>query len=457
MGRELTLRDVVRITGDRLVGDPDVPISAVISDSRIAAPGALFIALRGERFDGAVYAAGAIAAGCAAAVVERALDLRDVPHVLVSSALRALGDLAADHRAGFDLPVVGITGSAGKTGTRAMCEAVLGSLGPVLANLSNHNNLIGVPQTLLRLNPLHRAAVIEMGTNSPGEIARLSEIARPRIGVVTLVAAAHTEGLGDIEGVAREKGALLRGLPQDGAAVVPSFDDRVLAEAAAAPARVVRFGYDADDDLCISDETGGLTPGATLRWRGGEPVRLTLDIPGRHQLRNASASLAVGCLLGVPLDQGSRRLARLPAVPGRTRLTTVLGRRIIDDTYNANPASVREALGLLGEVNEGRRFAALGVMAELGAAHEAEHLSIGRQAAGMNLEGLGIVGPEATAIADGAIAGGMDPSRVRRFDDHDACAAWLRSVSSAGDTILLKGSRVARMETILDRFAGMEE
>lgn len=447
---ELTLRDVARITGGRVVGDPDAKISAVITDSRAVVPGALFVALRGDRFDGATYAAGALAAGCAAAAVERAVDLAGAPHVVVSSALRALGDLAAAHRAGFEIPVVGITGSAGKTGTREMCRSVLGVLGPVLTNLSNHNNLIGVPQTLLRMDPTHRTAVIEMGTNQPGEIGRLAEIARPRIGVVTLVAAAHTEGLGDVDGVAREKGALLRGLDKDGAAVVPSFDARVLAEAAAAPARVIRFGYDAADDLRISDEVGGLEPSATVRWRDGETARLTLEMPGRHQLRNAAASLAVGCLLGVPLREGCRRLAEVSAVPGRARVVTLDGRRIIDDTYNANPASVAEALRLLAEITDGRRFAALGVMAELGDAHDAQHRAAGRLAAGLSLDGLAVVGPEAAAIAAAAVEAGMAADTVRRFHDHDSCAAWLHAVTRPGDTVLLKGSRVARMETIID-------
>ncbi|MFH1529583.1 MAG: UDP-N-acetylmuramoyl-tripeptide--D-alanyl-D-alanine ligase [Pseudomonadota bacterium] len=457
MMRELTLRDVARITGGRLVGDPDAKITAVITDSRAVSAGALFVALRGDRFDGAIYAADAVAAGCAAAVVERAVVLGDVPHVLVSSTLRALGDLAAAHRIGYKLPVVGITGSAGKTGTREMCRAVLEALGPALTNRSNHNNLIGVPQTLLRLGAEHRTAVIEMGSNQPGEIGRLTEIARPRIGVVTLVAAAHTEKLGDIEGVAHEKGALLRGLPKDGVAVVPSFDDRVLAEAAAAPARVVRFGYDAADDLRISAETGGLTPSATVCWRDGAPIRLALDVPGRHQLRNAAAGLTVGCLLGVTLEEGCRRLNGISAVPGRTRVVAAGGLRIIDDTYNANPASVAEALRLLAEVREGRRYAALGVMAELGGAHEGEHRAAGRLAAAADLSGLGVVGANASAIADGAIEAGMAPDRVRRFEDHDACTDWLRSVAAPGDTILLKGSRIARMETILDRMAGTQE
>jgi UDP-N-acetylmuramoyl-tripeptide--D-alanyl-D-alanine ligase len=454
--RKLTLRDVARITGGRLVGAPDVEITAVITDSRAVVPGALFVALRGENFDGAVYAAGALADGCAAAVVERAVDLTDASHVLVSSALRALGDLAADHRAGHETPMVGITGSAGKTGTREMCRSVLAGLGPVLTNRSNHNNLIGVPQTLLRLDAEHRAAVIEMGTNQPGEICRLTEIARPRIGVATLVAAAHTEGLGDIDGVAREKGALLRGLPKDGAAVVPSFDDRVLAEAAAAPARVVRFGYDAADDLQISDEIGGLAPSATVSWRGGEPMRLSLDVPGRHQLRNAAASLAVGCLLGVPLEEGCRRLADVPAVPGRARVTYLGGRRIIDDTYNANPASIAEALRLLSELDDGRRYAALGVMAELGDAHDAEHRAAGRLAATLDLDGLCVVGAQAAAIADGALAAGMPADAVRRFEDHATCSAWLWSTTGKGDTVLLKGSRVARMEAILADLTGAE-
>jgi len=457
MASELTLRDVARITGGRLVGQPDLVVTAVITDSRAVVPGALFVALRGERFDGAVYAADAVAGGCAAALVEHAVDLGDAPHILVSSGLRALGDLAAAHRASFDLPVVGITGSAGKTGTREMCRLVLEALGPVLTNRSNHNNLVGGPQTLLRMIAEHRAAVIEMGTSQPGEIGRLTEITRPRIGVVTLVTAAHTEGLGDIDGVAREKGALLRGLPGDGAAVVPSFDDRVLAEAAAAPARVVRFGYDAADDLHISEETGGLTPAATVRWRGGEPRRLTLDVPGRHQLRNAAAALAAGRLLGVTLEEGCRRLDHVPAAAGRTRIIDAGGLRIIDDTYNANPASVAEALNLLAEISGGLRYAALGVMAELGAAHDAEHRAAGRRAAAMDLDGLAVVGQDAAAIADAAVDAGMTPDAVHRFDGHVDCANWLRTVTEAGDTVLLKGSRSAQMEAILDHLAGARE
>ncbi len=456
MARELTLREVALITGGRVVGDPETRITEVITDSRAGRFGALFIGLNGQRFEGAKFAAGAIAAGCAAVLVERAVGLGNAPHVLVSSALRAFGDLAAAHRRSFDLPVVGITGSAGKTGTREMCRAVLETLGPVLTNHSNHNNLVGVPQTIERLDDTHRTAVVEMGTNQPGEIGRLTEITAPRIGVVTLVAAAHTEGLGDLDGVMREKGALLRGLPQDGAAVVPSYDQRVLAEAAAAPARVVRFGYEAADDLQLSDETGGLKPSATVRWRDGANDRLTLKVPGRHQLRNAAAAIAVGCLLGVPLEEGCRRLAHLPGLPGRTRVTMRGGLRVIDDTYNANPASAAEALRLLAEVGGGRRFAALGVMAELGTAHEAEHRALGRLAA-MALDGLVVLGPDAAPIAEGALEGGMAPERVHCVKDHAAAAAWLKQAATGGDTILLKGSRVAHMETILDHLTGTRE
>ncbi|MBM4370799.1 MAG: UDP-N-acetylmuramoyl-tripeptide--D-alanyl-D-alanine ligase [Deltaproteobacteria bacterium] len=452
---ELRLREVASITGGRLHGDGELRITAVVTDSRDAVPGAIYVGLTGRNFDGAIFAAEALRRGCVAVVVERAVELAGAPHVLVSSGLRALGDLAAAHRDAFGIPIVGITGSAGKTGTREMTARILETLGPVLTNLSNHNNLVGVPQTLLRLIPEHRAAVVELGTSLPGEIARLTEICRPRIGVITLVAAAHTEGLGDVDGVAREKGALLRGLPEGGIAVVPSYDRRVLAEAAAAPCRVVRFGYDPSDDLFLEEEQGGLAPTARVSWRGSDPELLRLAIPGRHHLRNAAAALAVGCLLGVPLAEGCRRLATATSGPGRTRVLQQGRIRIIDDTYNANPASMAAALRLLGEITGGVRCAALGLMAELGTAHEAEHRAMGRLAASAGLDALAVVGPDAAPMAEAALESGMAPERVRRMDDPAACSAWLREVIGDGEaTLLIKGSRRARMEQVLEHLVG---
>lgn len=427
---------------------PDVPVAGVAIDTRALAPGALFVALAGARTDGHRFLPEAAARGAAGALVEQPVADPPLPLVRVADTRAALGRLAALWRARFSLPVVGVTGSNGKTTVKEMLGAVLGGAGTVLVTRGNLNNELGLPLTLAGLGPEHDFAVLEMGANHLGEIAGLCRIARPTVGVVTQCAPAHLEGFGSIEGVARAKGEMFAGLADDGVAVINADDAYAgLWQGLAAARPRLTFGLEAPADVTAAWEPRAWGSHVELRTpAGSRPVELPL--PGRHNVMNALAATAVALALELPLERAAAGLARAPSVAGRLRRCPGPGGSVvIDDSYNANPASLRAALELLAR-HGGRRWVALGDMAELGAEGPARHREAGAAARELGIEHLLGVGPLAREAVDGFGPG------AEHYGDRAALAAALAPRLGADDVVLVKGSRSAGMERVVAALAG---
>jgi UDP-N-acetylmuramoyl-tripeptide--D-alanyl-D-alanine ligase len=443
----LSVLSPVKVAGG---SDPRAAIGSVTVDSRDVSEGSVFFALPGERVDGADFVAAAFAKGAVAAVVSpegAARAPRIVPEgatlLVVDDPLRALGDLARAHRALHrDVPLVAITGSAGKTSTKEMVAALLSRSRSVLRNRGNRNNRVGMPLALLELSDGHEAAVLEMGTSLPGEIARLAEIASPDVGVVTNVAPAHLEGLGSMEGVAREKGDLFRALPPGGTAVVNATDLRVVREAGRCRARKVYYGVALNDfsGRILSMDDAGME--IAVRTPTGE-FRTAVPVAGEHQLLNAVAAAAAATVLGLSAGDMEGGLASLAPVAGRSRAVALPGGGLLlDDSYNSNPASAEAALHSLAALAKGRRtVAVLGDMLELGDASVASHHRLGRLAARLGVDLLLACGPLSAHTARGAEEGGMGRGAVLRFEDRESLLSSLPSTLREGDAILVKASR----------------
>jgi UDP-N-acetylmuramoyl-tripeptide--D-alanyl-D-alanine ligase len=454
-GHPWSLAEVVRATGAAELrrGRAD-RFPRVATDTRALAGGELFVALKGERYDAHAFAADAVRAGAAGLVVERDVVLpadADVVVLRVRDTLRALQDLAADLRCRLAPRVLAITGSNGKTTTKEMLAAILAAAsGPtsVLKTRGNLNNLIGVPLTLLGLRGDERWAVIEMGMNAPGEIRRLTEIADPDVAVITNVGPAHLEGLGSIDGVARAKGELFAGLRRDAVAVANADDARVAALADAFPGRVVRFGAGAD--VAAEDVRCAARGAAAFRLRvGARSIEVTLQIPGRHNVANALAAAAAAFAVGVDLEAMRAGLAAAVPVGSRMRIVPLPnGVTVVDDSYNANPASVVAALRSLAEAPAERRIAVLGDMLELGAASAEQHRAVGTLAGTLGLAALHLYGDFAPETAAGAAAG-MATAAIHVHRSHAAIAHALATETQAGDWVLIKGSRGQRMEEVV--------
>jgi UDP-N-acetylmuramoyl-tripeptide--D-alanyl-D-alanine ligase len=432
-------------------------ITGASVDSRRVSPGSIFVALPGERVDGHAFVADALRAGASAVLVERPVDLpadlRDAPQVVVPDALRALQDLAAWWRSRHAVRVVGITGSTGKTIAKEITADVLSRELTTLRNEGNLNSETGLPMTLLRLEPTHEAAVLEMSMYTVGEIARLAEIARPEVGVVLAVHPTHLERAGSIERIASAKAELPAALAADGLAVLNADDPRVAAMAGVTVAQVRTFGLGPAADVGATDVTShGLAgteftlraPWATLRLRSGTP--------GRHLVPHALVALAVAERMGVGIDEAAEALAAGSHADHRMEVAEALsGATLVDDTYNASPVSVSAALDLLAEtplLAGRRRIAVLGDMLELGPDEERLHREIGARAAEA-ADAIVAVGPRGAWIADGAASGG---ARVATAADADEAVAVLeRDVApSVGDLVLLKASRGIGLDRAVD-------
>ena len=446
---------LAQATGGRWIDAPPGEISGVSTDTRAIAPGNLFVALRGERFDGHDFLPEAAARGARAAVVERAQGATPgpLPRLLVEDTLRALGAAARFHRRRFSIPVVGVTGSNGKTTTREMIAAILATMGPVLRNEGNLNNEVGVPLTLFRLSGEHRFAVIEMGMNHPGEIARLAAIAEPRVGVVTLAAPAHLEGLGTTEAVADAKAELYEGLPDDGIAVANADDPRLLKRALASGRRLLTFtaGPERRGDVAVLETVS----------RGADGLRAVLGIGNRavpvhmpalvgaHNALNAAAAAATAVALGATDREIARGLYEVRPVGRRLRLETLpSGLCLLDDCYNANPASMSAALRTLSDLAEGREKAAvLGDMLELGTFEEEAHRALGEEAARAGVRHLAAFGPRSRLTARSARAAGLDAFHT---EDIDELAGWVKAALVPPAVLLVKGSRGMKLERLVE-------
>ncbi len=423
----------------------DIEFVGCSTDTRTLKGGELFVALKGENYDGHDLLGRAIAGGAKAAMVERHLDA-PIPLLVVGSTRKSLGRLASCWRGSFTSPLVAITGSNGKTTTKEMLASILGTRGSVLATSGNLNNDIGVPLTLFRLNADHDYAVLEMGANHPGEIAWLAEISKPNVGAVTLAAQAHLEGFGSLEGVARAKGELFAGLDTDGIAVVNSDDSFADSWRQTAHGRpVLSFSLKGDAD--VSAEDLGPDESRVRRMRlhiGNDSAELGLNLLGRHNVSNALAATACAHALGLELESCRVGLERMRPIAGRLQLKRGLaGCFLIDDTYNANPFSLATAVEALEEL-PGERWLVLGDMGELGAEALALHQQAGRMLARSSISRLFTLGDFAAAAA-----GNFDREQ-NVFTDVNSLIETLKVDLTDRVTLLVKGSRAMRLERVVD-------
>ena len=449
----LTVRDIVRATdGALVVGDLGASVTGVSIDSRTLAVGDAFFAIRGPQLDGHAFAREAAGRGASCLVVHALGDdlPSHVPLVLVEDTTRALGRLGAFHRRRFAIPIAAVTGSNGKTTTKEMTAAVLARRWRVLKPASSFNNQWGLPLTLLQLRPEHGAAVLEIGANLPGEIPYLVLLAAPTVGVVTSVAASHTEAFGSLDGVAAEKSALVRAIDATGRVVLNADDPRVAAMASVAHAPVVTFGRAESSDVRAVGpvSTDGDHVTFTLEV-GGERHPVRLSYAGVHNAQNALAAAAVGHVLGLSPAEIAAGLHEARPVKGRCVWRQAGAIRILDDTYNASPASLRAALEtLVAGRREGRLVVMLGDMLELGDIAVEAHRDAGRAIAAAGVAEFVGMGRLAREAVDAAREAGLAESRHTTTLE-DTVAHLLKRLAP-GDALLVKGSRGMRMERVVD-------
>ncbi|HZY01922.1 MAG TPA: UDP-N-acetylmuramoyl-tripeptide--D-alanyl-D-alanine ligase [Anaeromyxobacteraceae bacterium] len=458
--------ELVQATGGRWLGGagasaPPAGVVGVFTDTRKPVAGACFVALRGERFDAHDFLQEAARAGAACAVVAeaRAADVAaaGLPLLAVPDTLAALGALARHHRRRFRVPLVAVTGSNGKTTTREMVAAILATRGKVLKSEGNLNNEVGVPLTLLGLGPEHEAAVVEMGMNHPGEIARLCAIAEPQVGVVTNAAPAHLEGLGSVEAVADAKAELYRGLPPGGIAVANADDARMLRRAQESGRHLITFarGRGRRGDVVLLEVLSHGEEGiAFLLGIGNREVEVRLSLVGEHNATNAAAAAAAAVALGCTDREIARGLSAVRPVGRRLRLEPLpSGVFLVDDCYNANPLSMGAALSTLAALSAsrgGRPAAVLGDMLELGAAEAEAHRELGAAAARTGLSWLAAFGPRSRATFEAARAGGLADGAAFHTEDVAALTAFVKERLRPGDVLLVKGSRGMRLERLVE-------
>jgi UDP-N-acetylmuramoyl-tripeptide--D-alanyl-D-alanine ligase len=447
-----TLAQFAALCGGVLHGD-DRPFAAVSSDSRSLAAGDLFIALRGPRFDGNEFVAAARAAGAAGALVERH-DGSALPQIVVPDALAALTRAAAAWRAAYAGVVVAVAGSNGKTTVKEMIAAILARRGPTLATRGNLNNHIGVPLTLLRLAADQAHAVIEIGANHPGEVAALTAIVQPDVAIVTNAGAEHLEGFGSLEGVARAEGELFAGIESQATAIINADDEFASLWSEMSRGKPVRFGLGAAAEFSATDirhDVGadGFVTGFALISPAGRTA-IELRLAGMHNLQNAIGAAAAAMAAGATLEHVRDGLGSMRAVAGRLQFKTARGAWIIDDSYNANPSSMRAAIEVLAAL-PGQRWMVVGDMGELGDHARSSHIDLGRQARARGIDRLFATGPLA-ALAVEEFGPGAE-----WFPDAAAIGRALAPQLRAGVCVLVKGSRMNRLERVVEQLVGAVE
>ena len=440
-----TLSDFAQACGGTLRG-ADRAYQGVSSDTRSLAQGDLFIALRGPRYNGNEFVGGALTAGAAGALVD-APQTAAIAQIVVPDTQAALENAARAWRTQFAIPVVGVAGSNGKTTAKEMTAAILGAAGECLATRGNLNNHIGVPLTLLRLEPAHRFAVIEMGANRAGDVAALVEIGHPTVGLITNAGAEHLEGFGSIEGVARAEGEMVAGLKPDATAVINADDEFADLWRGSTPARVVTFGVQKPADFSATDlKTSVGADGFLTRFNLVSPmgqVAIELRMGGKHNVANALAAAAAATAAGAKLEHVATGLSAVRAVAGRLQFKmTANGAWLIDDSYNANPSSVRAGIEVLAGL-DGRKWLVLGDMAELGDFAASSHAEIGVFAREHGVERLFATGQLAALAVESFGRGGQ------WFAEANALAEALHA-APPDVRMLIKGSRVNRLERVVD-------
>jgi len=448
------LEDVIGITGAQYDGSSgSMKFSSVVTDSRNAVPGSLFFALRGSARDGREFAQDAVARGAVAVVAESGMDAIDAPVLIVPDALEALQKTGAAFRSAFSGPVVAVTGSAGKTTTRELVASILSQRMKTLTPQSNFNNHVGVPLTLCRLTDEYEAAVVELGMSGFGEIALLTGLVKPDIGIVTNAGRAHIENLGSVDGVARAKGELLVGLDESAAAVVNGDDARVVSLPTTASKRVV-FGHGRDSDVriesCLTDENG---MGVMFTVSGDGIIEARMKLLGEHNALNAAAAVAAAWCLETPAGDMKKGLEAVRPVRGRLQMLTGRGGSLIlDDTYNANPESTAAALDIVKGMKR-RRVIALADMLELGDQARAAHIETGHTAARTDPAFLLTYGLMAESIHAGALEAGLESDRLLHVRTHEEAISALMPWDRPDTVILVKGSRGMKMENVVQGLA----
>lgn len=442
---KLQLSDIARAVKGQWIGK-DVEIDGVSIDTRTLSPGQLYVAINGKNFDGHGFVDKAEQAGALAVLVEHECDTR-LAQIIVEDSRLALAELSAFWRRQLSVKVVGVTGSNGKTTVKEMIAAILSTRGKTLFTQGNLNNDIGVPLTLLKLDASHRYAVIEMGANHPGEIAYTSSFAEAEVSVITNVGAAHIEGFGDINGVARTKGEIVESLGPDGVAVL-NRDDAFYEfwRDLAASRKIVSFGFDESADVRGENirtnlENGGFVTGFELK-ASNQKVEIRLNLAGEHNVKNALAAAAVALQFGLDLRDIQRGLESVKPVTGRMQpLRGRKGNVVIDDTYNANPASLKAALDVLGSNDD--NWVILGAFGELGENSPAIHRQMGELIKSMPVRRLFATGELAKQTVDAFGVG------AQFFESQGQLIAALEQALTGKETLLVKGSRSQKMENVV--------
>lgn len=418
----------------------DTLLNNVSINTRADCQGRLFVALKGDNFDAHDYLDQAASAGASALMVEQDIKT-SLPYVKVASTHQALKDLAAWWRSQFALPVVGVTGSVGKTTVKEMLAYIFAEIGEGVVTKGNLNNEIGVPLTLMRLQPEDRYAVVEMGMNQAGEIARLTKITQPTIALVNNAAAAHLEGLGSIEAVANAKGEIYQGLNADGIAIINADDEFAdVWQSLCGEYQTLTFGLSDDADVTASykEKNDGLTIQVKTK---GDKFKVKINTVGEHSVRNVLAAVTVSLAAKIPTQSIKAGLAKFRPANGRLNIETISDVTVIDDTYNANPASMRAAISVLAKYNPTTLIT--GDMAELGAATDAEHKLLGEEAAKQGIGTLYACGAHANLVASAFGRG------AKAFESQTDLLLHLKQNLPSG-AVLVKGSRSAKMELVVE-------
>lgn len=440
----MKLSQAAQAMGGSLWGGENVAVGISL-DSRTIKPGDLFFAIKGPKYDGHDFVIQALKQGAVGAVVRKNwLWTADFPAslILVDDTLSALHRLARDYRTRFSVRMVAITGTNGKTTTKEMISAIVSSQYPCLKNQGNLNNLYGLPLSLAQLSSEHRVAVMEMGMSALGEIAQLCRIAEPEIGVITNVAEGHTEFLGDVDGVARAKGELLAALPAQGTAVINADCEILMRQAGRTTARIVTFGIDRPADV----RAQGLKFEPQFSSFSIDGQIFTLGLPGRHNIYNALAAVAVADVLGISREVSRENLSQMKPVPMRLNIQSLGEITLINDAYNSNPESAKAALSVLSQLRcRGRRIAVLADMLELGDIGPGKHAEIGRLA-GQICDLLVAVGSLAKYIHEGAE---MPEGKKIHCQHNREAIEYIMNILRPGDVVLVKGSRGMRLEEVV--------
>jgi len=457
---DITAEDILTPSGGKLVaGSGKTVFPGISTDSRDIPSGHLFWVLKGESHDGHNYVKGALEKGAGGVVLENPA-LAEIPKgvnpavIRVPDTLKALGDLAHWWRKHHDIPIAAVTGSVGKTTTKEIAATILELGAPTLKNKGNYNNLIGLPLTLLSMEEAHRRAVLEMGMNRPGEIARLTDIADPDIGLITNVVMAHLEGLGDMDGIARAKAELVERISPRAVVLLNGDDERLMRTAEPFGKKIRTFGMEGRRDFLATKVRNMDRAGAAFELHyEGKVLPLRLRVPGLQYIPNALAACALALSLGEDPENLVQGLERFRGFKGRFMPVSLSGGvTLLDDTYNANPTSLRAALSSLRDLSggEGRIIAGLGEMLELGEETESAHREAGEMVAEFGVYHLVALGDHARDIVRGAVDQGLPAERTETVESREEMAARLMDIMKEGDLILVKGSRGMALERVVD-------